>query len=166
MLALAASLAGDVFLMFEGYFMPGLLSFLLAQLLYFALFKQGVAWLPSRPALALTMGMGALMYAFLWTHGLPAELRAPVAVYIVAIALMAAQALGRASALRDPAATRVAMGACLFMLSDTLLAFNRFVQPLPMAALWVLSSYYLAQVLMVRYARATGSVAPSGDKQV
>jgi uncharacterized membrane protein YhhN len=166
MLALAASLAGDVFLMFEGYFMPGLMAFLLAQLFYLALFKQGVAWLPSRPALALTMGMGALMYAFLWTHGLPAELRAPVAVYVVAIALMAAQALGRAGVLHDQAATQVAIGACVFMLSDALLAFNRFVQPLPMAALWVLSSYYLAQVLMVRYARATGSVEPSGDKQV
>jgi uncharacterized membrane protein YhhN len=79
---------------------------------------------------------------------------------------MAAQALGRAGVLHDQAATQVAIGACVFMLSDALLAFNRFVQPLPMAALWVLSSYYLAQVLMVRYARATGSVEPSGDKQV
>ncbi|UUZ62386.1 lysoplasmalogenase family protein [Polaromonas sp. P1-6] len=162
LLALAASLAGDVFLMFEGYFIPGLVSFLVAHLFYIALFKQGVAWLPSRPALVTTMGIGAVMYAFLWSTGLPAELRAPVAVYVTAIALMAAQALGRALVLHDQAATRVAMGACVFMLSDALLAFNQFVQPLPMAALWVLSTYYFAQILMVRYMRPPGGEVRSG----
>jgi len=162
-LALAASLAGDVLLLFEGGFIPGLLAFLLAHLFYIALFKQGMAWLPSRRALAATAGMGAAMYAFLWSHGLPAELRAPVAVYVTAIALMAAQALGRASVLRDQAATRVATGACVFMLSDALLAFHQFVQPLPMAALWVLSSYYLAQMLILRHARPASG---SGHEQV
>jgi uncharacterized membrane protein YhhN len=166
LLALAASLTGDVFLMFEGYFIPGLVSFLVAHLFYIALFKQGVAWLPSRPALVTTMGIGAVMYAFLWRNGLPAELRAPVAVYVTAIAFMAAQALGRAMVLRDQAATRVAIGACVFMLSDSLLAFNQFVQPLPMAALWVLSSYYLAQILMVRYARPPLGGVYSGHEQV
>jgi len=35
------------------------------------------------------------------------------------------------------------------MLSDALLAINRFVSPLPMSAFWVLGSYYAAQCLMV-----------------
>lgn len=114
--------------------------------------------------LGITMGIGALMYVSLWSNGLPAELRAPVAVDVAAIALMAAQALGRATELRDPAATRVAIGACVFMLSDSLLAFNQFVQPLPMAALWVLSTYYFAQILTVRHARPAllTSEAPPG----
>ncbi len=151
-------------LLFEGGFIPGLLAFLLAHLFYIALLKQDVAWLPSRRALAATAGLGAAMYAFLWSQGLPAELRAPVAGYVTVIALMAAQALGRASVLRDPAATRVAIGACVFVLSDALLAFNRFVRPLPMAALWVLSSYYLAQMLILRHARPVP--AGSGHEQV
>ena len=46
--ALSASLAGDVLLMFPGYFIPGLLAFLLAHLFYIALFSQGVAWFPDR----------------------------------------------------------------------------------------------------------------------
>jgi alkylglycerol monooxygenase len=71
------------------------------------------------------------------------------------IALMAAQAIGRATVLRDSAAVGVAIGAGFFMLSDTLLAINRFVSPLPMAQLWVLSTYYVAQVLIVRFARDT-----------
>ena len=58
--------------------------------------------------------------------GLPAGLRAPVAAYVLVIALMAAQAIGRALAQRDRGATWVAVGAVFFMLSDTLLALNKF----------------------------------------
>ena len=35
------------------------------------------------------------------------------------------------------------------MLSDSLIAVNRFVTPLPLAGLWVLGSYYAAQLLIV-----------------
>jgi len=153
--ALACSLAGDVALMFPGYFIPGLLAFLLAHLCYIALLKQGLPWFPSQRALVATLGFGAAMYAVLWTGGLPPALRAPVAAYVVVIALMAAQAIGRAVRLRDPAAWGVAIGACFFMLSDALLALNKFVAPLPLAPLWVLGSYYIAQILIVRNVRPT-----------
>ncbi len=149
-LALAGSLAGDVFLMVPGYFIPGLVSFLCAHLAYIAVFKRDLAWFPSRRALAATLGFGLVMYGVLWVGGLPAALRVPVAAYVLVIALMAAQAIGRATVLRTPGAVWVAVGACCFMLSDTLLAINRFVTPLPLAPLWVLSTYYAAQVLIVR----------------
>jgi alkylglycerol monooxygenase len=42
----------------------------------------------------------------------------------------------------------------LFMVSDTVLAINRFAQPLPMAQFWVLATYYAAQVLIVCNSRA------------
>jgi hypothetical protein len=38
------------------------------------------------------------------------------------------------------------------MLSDALLAVNRFAFPLPMAQLLVLSTYYTAQILITRHA--------------
>lgn len=155
LIALACSLAGDVALMFPGYFVPGLLAFLLAHLGYIALLKQGQAWFPSRRALLATLGLGAAMYAVLWSGGLPPALRAPVAAYVVVIALMAAQAIGRATVLHEQAAWGVALGAGFFMLSDTLLALNKFVAPLPLAPLWVLSTYYAAQILIVRHARPT-----------
>ncbi|WP_287985377.1 lysoplasmalogenase [Diaphorobacter sp.] len=147
--ALMGSLAGDAFLMVEGFFIPGLVSFLLAHVAYIVLFRQGVAWLPRPGALAATLGVGGAMYAYLWHGGLPAELRIPVAVYVTVIALMAAQALGRASVLGNRAARQVALGACFFMLSDSLLATNRFVQPLPLAQVWVLATYYAAQAFIV-----------------
>ena len=149
MAALGGSLAGDVFLMFPGFFIPGLVSFLVAHLFYVALFKSGQAWFPHRGALAATLGIGVAMYAFLWAGGLPPALRAPVAAYVLVIALMAAQAIGRATVLRDAPSLWVAIGAGFFMLSDSLLATNRFVTLLPMAQIWVLATYYAAQALIV-----------------
>ncbi|WP_332741972.1 lysoplasmalogenase family protein [Hydrogenophaga sp.] len=149
--ALALSLAGDAFLMFPGYFIPGLVSFLLAHLAYIALFRRQVPWFPSQRALLTTLGIGLAVYAFLWQGGLPAALRAPVAAYVLVIALMAAQAIGRATVQRSATAIGVAVGAAFFMLSDTLLAINRFVSPLPMSQVWVLSTYYAAQILIVMH---------------
>jgi len=148
-LALLGSLAGDVFLMLPGLFMPGLVAFLLAHIAYTVRLRQDAPWFASRRALLATLAVGAAMYAFLWWGGLPATLRMPVAAYVVVIALMAAQALGRARVLGDRASLWVAVGAGCFMLSDALLAVNRFVTPLPMAQLAVLASYYAAQYLIV-----------------
>ena len=148
--ALAGSLAGDLFLMLPGnYFIQGLASFLLAHLCYIALLRQDAPWFASRAGLGATLGFGALMYAALWP-GLPDPvLKAAVAAYVLVIGLMAAQAIGRASVLRNRQAQLVALGACIFMLSDTLIAINRFVHPVPLSALWILTTYYLAQALIV-----------------
>ena len=158
LMALAASLAGDVLLMASGYFIPGLLAFLVAHLFYIALFRQGVAWFPSRRSLWLTLVTGLAMYAFLWPHLSPV-LKGAVAAYVLVITLMAAQAIGRALVLRDKTSVAVAVGAGFFMLSDALLATNRFVQPLPLAQLWVLSTYYVAQILITSHARPPESEA-------
>ncbi len=105
--ALACSLAGDVFLMLPDLFIPGLASFLLAHVCYVLLFRQGVPWFASGRALAGTLALGAVMYAFLFPH-LGPVLQVAVAAYTVVIALMAAQAIGRATVLRD----RVVDGGC------------------------------------------------------
>ncbi|RYX90480.1 MAG: hypothetical protein EOO28_29135 [Comamonadaceae bacterium] len=144
---LAFSLAGDVLLMLKGLFIPGLVAFLVAHIFYIALFRQGMPWFPSRTALAGTLGVGLLMYAVLWS-GLAPVLKVAVAAYVVVIALMAAQAIGRATVLRDVPSMAVAAGAGFFMLSDATLATNRFATPLPMAQFWVLSTYYAAQALI------------------
>jgi alkylglycerol monooxygenase len=155
---LACSLVGDTFLMFPGFFIPGLVAFLVAHLFYIALFRQGVSWFPSRRALLITLGLGAAMYTFLY-QGLDPVLKVAVAAYVVVIALMAAQAAGRATVLRDRRGVAVAVGAAFFMLSDSLLATNKFAFPLPMAQFWVLGTYYVAQLLIACNARpaAAGS---------
>jgi uncharacterized membrane protein YhhN len=78
----------------------------------------------------------------------PGALRAPVAAYVGIIALMASQAIGRALAKQEPLSLAVAAGACFFMVSDTLLAVNKFVLPDATIAALVLPTYYAAQALI------------------
>ncbi|MBF5004084.1 lysoplasmalogenase family protein [Diaphorobacter caeni] len=151
LLALQWSFIGDVCLMLpaSGMFVPGLVSFLLAHLCYIVVMKRGMPWFADRRALVIALLLGAGMYAFLWTGGLPADLRIPVAVYVAVIALMTAQAWGRWRVMRSANALQVALGASLFMLSDAILALDRFVQPVPYALFWVLIAYFGAQALIV-----------------
>ena len=146
--ALAFSLAGDVCLMLSGLFIPGLVAFLCAHVCYIRLFALDAPWLPRRMPLLVCLLLAVGVYSTLWSH-LPPELRLPVAAYVLVIALMAAQAVGRAQVRASRAARCVAYGALLFMLSDTLLAIDRFVHPLAWAAVGVLSTYYAAQWLIV-----------------
>jgi alkylglycerol monooxygenase len=147
--ALLGSLAGDVLLLLPGQFVGGLVCFLLAHLAYVRALTRRAPWMPWRGALGAVTLVGAGMYAVLWQGGLPAALQLPVAAYVVVISLMGAQSLGRARVLNDPAAWQVAGGALCFMVSDSVLAYNRFVSPLPAAQLLVLGTYYAAQILLV-----------------
>jgi alkylglycerol monooxygenase len=155
---LACSLAGDCLLMVPGFFIPGLVAFLLAHLCYIALFKQALPWFPKPRALFITLGLGGAMYAFLF-DGLSPVLRIAVGAYVVVIALMAAQAVGRAMVLRDGASSAVAVGAMVFMLSDSLLATNKFAFALPMAPFWILATYYVAQILIACNSRPVAGAA-------
>jgi alkylglycerol monooxygenase len=154
--ALVFSLGGDVFLMLPGnYFIPGLGSFLVAHLFYIVLLRQGQGWFPSRTALLCVLGLGAVMYGVLWSSLGDPVLKVAVAAYVSVIALMAAQAIGRAVVLGDAAARWVAVGACVFMASDSLIAINKFLTPVPLSPLWILCTYYAAQMLIVHHARPT-----------
>jgi uncharacterized membrane protein YhhN len=141
---LAASLAGDVALLWpERGFLPGLLCFLAAHLCYLVAFTRRTRLAARRgPFVAYALVAGAILAA-LWP-GVPAPLRVPVLVYVVALAAMAAQAavLWRSGA---PRGAVLALGGALFVASDALLATNRFAGPLPLASLWVLATYWSAQ---------------------
>jgi uncharacterized membrane protein YhhN len=155
--------------MFPGYFVPGLVAFLLAHLSYIARFKRGVAWFPSKPVLGLALAYAVGMFSFISLCGdLPAGLRLPVAVYALVIALMASQAVGRALGLRDAASVLMAVGAVFFVVSDTLLAINKFVTPLGVAGLdgglWVLATYYTAQLLLIKGCVSDANTALQSEK--
>jgi uncharacterized membrane protein YhhN len=151
------SLAGDVFLLWpkEG-FLPGLVSFLLAHLAYIAAFSQPLRF-GARPLVFVAYAVvAAAILSALWS-GVPTALRVPVIAYVVCLASMAAQAAGwwrSAPALAE--ARFAALGGVLFMASDSLLAFNRFATPLPASALWILGTYWAAQMCIARSLEARG----------
>jgi uncharacterized membrane protein YhhN len=149
--ALAASLVGDALLLEPSLFLPGLVAFLTAHGFYIAAFSRGVGFLPSRAALAAVAAFAALILAAIWP-GVTPDLKAPVALYVAVIALMAGQAAGRALTLRDRGAVLVAAGALIFMLSDMTIALAKFGHVGWPAEQWTLPTYYLAQGLIAFFA--------------
>jgi len=142
------SLAGDVFLMWpDRFFVLGLAAFLFAHLVYIHAFtcdaKFPANWLVWLVFLAI-----AAANFFLLRSNLPASLAIPVAVYAIALSTMTAQAIGRFLFLRTSAAKLAAIGAAFFLVSDTLLAWDRFLFPLPFSAILILVPYYAAQLLI------------------
>lgn len=131
---LALSLVGDIALMFQErrlYFMVGLIFFLLAHVVYAYAFitlsgdVKNVVWF----ALLFVM-FGIAFYLFLYS-GL-GKMRIPVAIYVIIITVMviaAASTFGSVEFSRA-SAWLVTIGAVLFMLSDVVLAVNKFKVPM------------------------------------
>lgn len=137
--------AGDVILdlVFEGSFIAGLVSFLTAHVFYVVLFLKGARFRRSMALatlLALSFPVG--MAVFLWPHLGPMQL--PVAVYISVIASMLVTSLHRSSL-----NLTVVAGAIAFVISDSILALNKFYSPYVWARYAIMATYYLAQYLIV-----------------
>jgi uncharacterized membrane protein YhhN len=144
---LVFSLAGDVFLMLPSdQFIAGLVSFLIAQLLYIAAFTTGKGfsfnWLSAIPFLVY----GVVIYVVLSPH--LGSMRLPVIVYMLAILAMAWQGWERWSTLSEKGALLGFAGAALFVISDSVLALNRFRGEFASARALTLTTYYAAQWLI------------------
>lgn len=161
-LSMAFSWGGDVLLMFPGpaFFIGGLASFLLAHVGYCYAFlatdprlTEDEPVLRRKPRILLPfIAFYAAMLATLWPS--LGDMKAPVAVYATVITTMAALALNRWKRVPHESFGPVFGGALLFVLSDSLLAFNRFLTPIPAGHFWVLVTYMAAQYLIVTgYAR-------------
>lgn len=155
--ALALGLAGDTALMVsrgdepDGAFLGGLGAFLLGHACYVMAFLQfGVTWKYLLSGALVTIGIAAL--------ALPAVLRGAnrtgghelavvVSVYALLLGATATLAVGTDS-------IAVAVGGVLFLVSDTLLARERFVGPVRPASpvvgpIAVIVSYHAAQGLIL-----------------
>lgn len=161
-LALVFSLLGDVFLLSNRLFIPGLLAFLAAHAAYIvALSAESV--LVGSPLLllvAVPAGLAAVWVYRIVRQGLErspksAALKLPVLVYSLALTVMAVMAL--ITPLREgwisSAALLVAVGGVLFFISDSILAINRFTRPVHNGQLLIHITYHLAQ-----FALAAGAV--------
>lgn len=150
---LGASLAGDVLLMLPGdLFALGLASFLVAHICYTVAFAHG-----RERGLGLVYALpfavfGCAMLVYLWPR--LAMLKPAVALYVLAIQVMAWQAVATYAATRRTGALLAAIGACVFLVSDSLLALDRFRGHFRGASLGVMATYYLAQALIASSVRA------------
>jgi len=156
--ALFFSWLGDVLLMFGAqplFFVLGLGAFLLAHIGYCISFLATDARMSEEPvllrkprAILLFMVYFAIMLAALWP-GL-GDLKVPVIIYAAAITCMIALALNRWKRVPQGSFAPVFAGAMLFVLSDSVLALNKFVVAIPLAPFWIMSTYMAAQYLIVQ----------------
>ena len=156
-LALIFSLAGAVFLMLpRERFVAGYVAFLLAQICYLIGFTSSPA-----PINLATLALAGLLLAVamqnfrrisasLAANNLEGMIR-PVLIYAVVITLMLLSAL--LTLVRPEwlpwAALACSMGGLLYYLSDTFLAWNRFVKPIHNGRLIVRILYHCGQILII-----------------
>lgn len=165
---LLLSLVGDIALLWPHKgFLPGLVAFLLAHLCYLRAFtRRHRLAQPVEPAVIYFL-VGALILGLMWTE-LPLPLRWPVLAYVVCLIGMAAQTavIWRSGQVRGQPRGRardqvLALGGALFVVSDTLLALNRFVTPVPLSSLAILGTYWAAQWCIASWL-APREAAPPG----
>jgi uncharacterized membrane protein YhhN len=146
LIALGASLIGDVLLLPGGPFLGGVVAFAAAQVAYAAAFSlrplEPVALVGGAVAgviVAIAIGRPIL-------RGAPTAMRLPVAAYLVLILAMATLATGTTV----PFAVA---GAWTFVASDAILAWGRFADPVagarPGWQVAILATYHVAQGLLV-----------------
>lgn len=144
-LGFVAAALGDFFLDYgdrDGLFIQALLAFLLNQLAFivaFVLLARGRPW-------RLLWSLPVIIYAalmMLWMLPGAGALKVPVTLYLASLLAMALCAV-RVEARPGP----LWMGALLFVIADSLIGVNKFVQTFPHAVLVIVCCYFSGQALI------------------
>lgn len=158
-LAFLFSWFGDVLLIFSDRlpcFIAGVGSFFIAQLFYVFLFLRTITlsgrkpFLKKKPFFLLPyLIFGISIYIVLFPH-LNGVLRVVVLVYMTAILSASAMALNRYGNGHPVSFTLAYTGSLLFVVSDSLIAVDRFLLSLPVFTIFIMVTYIAAQYLILR----------------
>jgi len=155
-IAMILSLLGDILLIFPERFIGGLVAFLLSHVFYIFSYRQHQGELREQalqgihrirlafPIVLAGTGLVVVLYPVL------GDLKLPVIVYAVVLVTMVLHALFRYGRTNSSSFWMVFWGAILFMLSDSILAINKFLGSVNYAGLWIMITYITAQYLIVR----------------
>lgn len=155
--ALAFSWIGDIILMFadkgELYFIFGLVSFLIAHIIFILLFTKQekentttnkLFWVGLIIVGIYLFGMLSLLYPSL------DDLKIPVTVYAITISTMLLMAIKGYFNWSKPSNLTVLLGALIFVSSDSILAINKFHSELPKSGFLIMITYIVAQFLITK----------------
>lgn len=159
LLAIFFSFGGDTLLMFEDsnslFFILGLVSFLISHIFYIPAYRQhrdeqladGLQGIQrvrlAFPIVLAGTGLVIVLYPVL------GALKFPVMAYALVLVLMVLNALFRFGRTNSRSFWMVFAGAILFMLSDSILAINKFLEPIAHSGLYIMSTYILAQFFLI-----------------
>jgi len=159
-LALFFSWAGDMFLLFEerssNFFLWGLSAFFVAQVCYIVFFHN-IRMREYIRGNALLLLLVIVYYSVLISVLSPylGKMTLAVRIYGVVLSFMVMLAMHTMLGKNKRAALWMTMGAILFVVSDSLLAFNKFFAAFNNAGLIIMLTYGLAQLFItegaVRY---------------
>ncbi|EON75126.1 hypothetical protein ADIS_4297 [Lunatimonas lonarensis] len=158
---LVFSIAGDSLLLFSNLFLYGLGAFLMTHICYIIAFKltQNHGFNPLKVNFVQTFLFNLPIYIaaafvyFLIRKNLQ-DLQVPVVIYIMAIVMMTTMARERFGRTNAASFWQVFLGAVLFLVSDSILALNRFYQPIEDAGVLIMGTYTMAQLLIVMGVRS------------
>ena len=137
----------------RGLFIPQMAFFALAHVAYVCWFLPRARRRLRAVSLAVTVPLLVFLFAAIVPEApFPAE-RIGVAVYGLVIAAMLYSALQYDGA----CAAGFRCAALLFVFSDAVIAWNRFIGPVPARTWIVMTTYYLAQYLFFRFAFKTAA---------
>lgn len=150
------SLFGDCFLLFAGsdvyFFLYGLVSFLLAHVVYSMAFIRDFKNNPDASKyyghlMLFCMGVFSMSY-YTFIRDYLNDFRIPVMAYMFVISVMVILSGYRYRRVNLFSFRMIYAGAILFVISDSILAFNKFVQPFSSAGFMIMSTYMIAQYLI------------------
>ena len=148
---------GDGLLLFESsdplFFVAGLASFLTTHIFYIIYFlrirSSTASLLKKQPLLILpVIGYAVALVWLLFPH--LGALKIPVMAYAGVISAMLICSLYAYGKINNASGNAYLLGAAAFVLSDSLLAINKFYQPIPYAGVFIMLTYCAAQYLIVR----------------
>jgi uncharacterized membrane protein YhhN len=155
-MALFFSWLGDIFLLSNNgnSFIAGLTSFLLAHACYIVFFMRvRSVIIDPKPwniiILAILATYVGIFYFLLEPH-LISKLKLPVFAYALIITTMLATCIHAFGKSQKDVAVWCIAGAVLFVLSDSLLAINTFIQPIQLSSFLIMITYALAQFAIIR----------------
>ena len=152
-LALVFSWMGDVLLMFETrdeiFFIFGLVAFLMAHIFYILFFEKIILKenLKKRYWIFLPVMVYYVVLISVLSPTLE-DMKWPVCVYGIIISYMLIKAFQTGGAQNRKAVLYLITGAVLFVISDSVLALNKFYQPFEFAGIFIMGTYGLAQLLI------------------
>ncbi len=148
MAGLVCSAIGDTLLDIDRtqFFVFGLGAFLVAHLFYIISLTPLQNILKSKVSLSLVIAYlvyALVMFSFI-QPGL-STLLIPVSIYMSVLMLM-----GIFTLLSKQSNLWLVMGGISFIISDSLLGFDKFYSPIPLAGILIMISYYFAQYALVK----------------
>jgi uncharacterized membrane protein YhhN len=159
LLAFFFSWLGDNFLMFSGkielFFFAGVGGFFLAQLSYIFIYTRykevdRKGYLKRKPLYIIIFLLYVGGIYFILLPGLEGLMKPVILVYALSLMGMSMMALNRRGRVNPRSFRYVFAGSLLFLISDSMIAIDKFTLEIPLGGFWIMITYISAQYLIMR----------------